>query len=152
MKIRVSQIDWMTTNPGKEIKIHDLASLTNAACQASSTVSEDMVRHRILSFLIKITLVKQKDKISWRKFHDQFLQVGLHALQHEILQCQYLEERIMQAKKQCAFMDVNFFYIHLFSVNLFVLISAPWLFKCTPSMGQTLQDASSEININYIKI
>ena len=31
------QHDWMTTNPGKVITIHDLASLTNAAYQASFT-------------------------------------------------------------------------------------------------------------------
>jgi len=33
----VPQHDWMTTNPGKVITIHDLASLTNAAYQASFT-------------------------------------------------------------------------------------------------------------------
>jgi hypothetical protein len=36
-KLHVVQHDWMTANPGKVITIHDLASLTNAAYQASFT-------------------------------------------------------------------------------------------------------------------
>jgi len=36
-KLHVSQHDWMAANPGKVITIHDLASLTNAAFQASFT-------------------------------------------------------------------------------------------------------------------
>jgi hypothetical protein len=33
----MAQHDWMTANPGKVIKIQDLASVTNAAYQASVT-------------------------------------------------------------------------------------------------------------------
>jgi hypothetical protein len=36
-KLRVAQLDWKTANPGKVITNHDLASLTNAAYQASFT-------------------------------------------------------------------------------------------------------------------
>jgi hypothetical protein len=36
-KFRMAQHDWMTTNPGKVMIIHDLASLTNAAYHASFT-------------------------------------------------------------------------------------------------------------------
>jgi hypothetical protein len=34
-KLHVAQHDWMIANPGKVITVHDLASLTNAAYQAS---------------------------------------------------------------------------------------------------------------------
>ena len=37
-KLCMAQHDWMTTNPGKVITIHDLASLTNAAYQVSFIV------------------------------------------------------------------------------------------------------------------
>ena len=37
-KLRVAQRDWMTTNTSKVITVHDLASLSNAAYQASFTV------------------------------------------------------------------------------------------------------------------
>jgi len=36
-KLDVAQHDWMTANPGKVVRIHDLASLTNAVYQASFT-------------------------------------------------------------------------------------------------------------------
>jgi len=39
-KLRVAQHNWMTANPGKVIIIHDLASLTNVAYQASFTCKE----------------------------------------------------------------------------------------------------------------
>ena len=38
-KLCVAQHDWVTANPSKAITIHDLASLTNAAYQASSTAN-----------------------------------------------------------------------------------------------------------------
>jgi hypothetical protein len=41
-KLRVAQHDWMTANPGKVITIHDLASLTNAAYQASFSAKNIM--------------------------------------------------------------------------------------------------------------
>lgn len=37
-KLRVAQNDWMTSNPGKTITIHELASLTNVAYLSSFTV------------------------------------------------------------------------------------------------------------------
>jgi hypothetical protein len=36
-KLRVAQRDWLTANPGKVIKIHDLTSLINSAYQVSFT-------------------------------------------------------------------------------------------------------------------
>jgi hypothetical protein len=37
-KLQVAQNDWMTTNPGKTILIHNLVSLNNTAYQASFTI------------------------------------------------------------------------------------------------------------------
>jgi hypothetical protein len=54
----------------------------------------------------------------------------------KILQYQFLEKKNYVDRESVCFMDINFIYIHLFSMILFVFRSAPCLFKCTQSMGQ----------------